>query len=365
MAGDLTPGRLVLAGPVSLSGRYAALGRLAADGLRQVVEDVANAGGVEVGGRTLIPMLVLLDDESTRDGVRRRLDAIAGADLIVGPYGSDLVREAAVWAAENGRIVWNHGASADDVERAAGLVSVASPASRYHEAVLEAIAEHVPGADVLVAAGLGPFGRSVAEGAVEAATRLGLSVVDVVKSTEVPAAPGADLLLLAGSFEQDIAAIQRLRRRPTMVAAVAGALGAFADELGEGAEGVIAPSQWEEGLRFACDVGPTQALVVRALRARINPSLAVDARLQRVDYPAAQAYACGLLALHCATVAQCLDDETLAATAHQLRCTTFFGRFGLGADGRQADHQVVVVQWQGGAKRLVWPPASAEATIVT
>ena len=37
----------MLAGPVSLSGRYAALGRLAADGLRQVVEDVANAGGVE------------------------------------------------------------------------------------------------------------------------------------------------------------------------------------------------------------------------------------------------------------------------------------------------------------------------------
>ena len=78
MVGDLAPGRLVLAGPMSLSGRYAALGRLAADGLRQVVEDVANAGGVEVGGRTLIPVLVLLDDESTRDGVRRRLDSIGG-----------------------------------------------------------------------------------------------------------------------------------------------------------------------------------------------------------------------------------------------------------------------------------------------
>ena len=360
MVGDLAPGRLVLAGPMSLSGRYAALGRLAADGLRQVVEDVANAGGVEVGGRTLIPVLVLLDDESTRDGVRRRLDSIGGADVIVGPYGSDLVREAALWAATNGRIVWNHGASADDVERAATVISVASPASCYHEAVLEAIAEHLPGAGVLVAAGRGRFGRSVAEGAVETASRLGLSVTDVVGPTEVPAAPGADVLLLAGSFEQDVAAIRQLRRRPKVVAAVAGALGAFADELGAGAEGVIAPSQWEEGLHFVADVGPTQGHVVRALRARITPSLSVGARLERVDYPAAQAYACGLLALHCANVAGCLDDETLAGTARQLRCTTFFGQFGLGADGRQLDHQVVVVQWQGAVKRVVWPPASAE-----
>ena len=93
----------------------------------------------------------------------------------------------------------------------------ASPASRHHEAVLEAIAQHLPGAGVLVAAGRGRFGRSVA--------------------------------------------------------AVAGALAAFADELGQGGEGVIAPSQWEESLRFVCDVGPTQAHVVRALRTRIIPSL--------------------------------------------------------------------------------------------
>ena len=68
MVGDWASGRLVLAGSVSLSGRYAALGRVAADGLRQVVDDVGNAGGVEVGGRALIPVVVLLDDKSTRDG---------------------------------------------------------------------------------------------------------------------------------------------------------------------------------------------------------------------------------------------------------------------------------------------------------
>ena len=87
-----------------------------------------------VGGRTLIPAPVLLDDESTREVARRRVDAIAGADVVVGPYGSDLVREAAVWAAANGRVCGNHGASVDDAESAAAVVSVASPACRYYEA---------------------------------------------------------------------------------------------------------------------------------------------------------------------------------------------------------------------------------------
>ena len=59
-----------------------------------------------------------------------------------------------------------------------------------------------------------------------------------------------------------------------------------------------------------------------------------------------------------------LDDEQLLATAQQLRCTTFFGRFGLAADGRQQDHEIVVVQWDHGAKRVVWPPHAAQADVV-
>jgi len=89
----------------------------------------------------LTPELHVVDDGGTRAGVRGALEEVAEADLLVGPYGSDLVDEAARWAAERGRVLWNHGGSADEVERLPGVVSVPSPASRYLGPVLEALAD--------------------------------------------------------------------------------------------------------------------------------------------------------------------------------------------------------------------------------
>ena len=356
-------GQVLIAGVVSLSGRYALQGHLAAAGLQQAVADARRAGGVRLPHRHVSPALVVLDDGGTRAGVRLALERLADADLIIGPYGSDLVREAAGWAAERGRVLWNHGGSADDVERLSGVVSVASPASRYLAAVLEAVSRHRPAARVMVAAGQGGFGRHAAQGAQQAAARLGMSVVGCVTHDEVPEVPDADVLLLAGSFEQDVALLRRLRTRPPTVAAVAGGLAAFADEVGPRAEGILAPTQWEEGAHFIVDVGPRPAQVVRSLRARLLPTLGARTRTGRVEYPSAQAYAAVLLALHCLHDTGALDDAALAAAARRLRCTTFFGRFGLGEDGRQLDHDMLVVQWRAGMKRIVWPPELAETEL--
>jgi hypothetical protein len=122
--------RVVVGGVASLSGRYALQGRLAAAGVQQAVADVRSAGGLRIAGRRVVPELLLLDDESTRLGVRRGLDTLVDADLLIGPYGSDLVRDAAAWAAQQRRALWNHGGNADGVEGLSGVVSVASPASR-------------------------------------------------------------------------------------------------------------------------------------------------------------------------------------------------------------------------------------------
>ena len=273
----MSDGSLVLAAPMSLTGRYGHLGRLAAAGLQQVVEDVSHGGGVRVGGRALMPEVVVFDDGGTRAGVRHALDVLARADLIVGPYGSDLVVEAARWAGERSRVLWNHGGSADDAQRLSGVVSVPAPASRYFAPVLDAVSGQMPGARVLVATGRGAFGRSATDGAVEAAGRLGMKVVAMVRNDEVPDRPDVEILLAAGSFADDVALIRRLRRRPPVVAAVAAGLGAFEAEVR--AEGVLAPSQWEEGARFHTDVGSRSSDVVRSLRARISPLLKVGPNL--------------------------------------------------------------------------------------
>jgi branched-chain amino acid transport system substrate-binding protein len=355
--------RLVMAAPLSLSGRYALQGRAAAAGLEQLADDVRHAGGLRLEDAVLMPELVVLDDTGTGKGTRRCLDLLSGAHLLFGPYGSDLVRAAAGWSEASERLVWNHGGSADDVQRHPQLVSVPSPSSRYLATVLEAIAGSLPDARVLIAAGGGRFGRAAAEGARAAAVRLGMEVVAEVSPGELPAEPEADAVLLAGSFDEDVGAVARLHRRPPVLAAVAAGLVAFGERLGERAHGVLGPTQWEEGARFRVDAGPAPTEALRSLRARAVPSLRAAGFGAHLEYPAAQAYASGVVALRCVEKAEGWQDEALAAASRRLRCTTFFGRFGLGADGRQEAHEMLVVQWSGMAKRVVWPASQAEVPV--
>jgi branched-chain amino acid transport system substrate-binding protein len=357
-------GEYTIGAALSLSDGNVRQARMAAAGLVQAVEDARRAGGVTAGGRSLLPRLALLDDGGTPKGLRHALDLLAGADLLIGPYGSGLAREAGDWAAERGRVIWNHGGSADEVEMQPWLVSIASPTSRYLTAVIDVISASVSGGRVLVGAGTGSFGRAAVRGAGEAAVAAGLGAVDVVAPGEVPDRVDADVLLLAGSFDDDVAVLRRLQSRPRAVAAVAGGLREFAEAVGaRRAEGVLAPSQWEEGVRVRPDVGPRSVDVVRALRFRLAPGLHPGTAGAHVEYPAAQAYAAVMIALRCVADTGGFDDEALLAAARRLRCTTFFGRFGLGPDGRQADHALVVVQWQKGAKCIVGPPGLAEQAV--
>jgi branched-chain amino acid transport system substrate-binding protein len=361
---DLDDGEYTIGAALSLSDGNVRQARMAAAGVVQAVDDARRAGGLTVDGRALLPRLALLDDGGTAKGLRHALDLLAGADVLIGPYGSGLAGEAGRWAAERGRVMWNHGGSADEVEMLPRLISVASPTSRYLASVVDVISPGVPGARILIGAGAGSFGRAAARGAAEAAAALGLAVVDVVPPDAVPDACDADVLLLAGSFDEDVAVLRRLRGRPRAVAAVAGGLREFADAVGaRRAEGVLAPSQWEEGVRLHPDAGPRTVDVLRTLRFRLAPTLAPGTAGAHVEYPAAQAYAAVVIALRCVVETGGFDDEALLAAARTLRCTTFFGRFGLGPDGRQADHALIVVQWQNGAKCIVGPPGLAEQAV--
>lgn len=308
-----------------------------------------------------MPELGVLDDGGTQGGVRRGLDALIEADILIGPYGSDLVDEAAGWAAERDRIIWNHGGSADRVQGLPGIVSVPSPASRYLVPVLEALADPVPGGRILLASGGGGFGRAIAEGAREAAGRVGMEVVGTVAPADVPDEPQADVLVLAGTFAEDVEALRRLRRRPRAVASVAAGMSIFRTTVDARGGGVLGPSQWEEGVRHPVNAEPRQADAVRSLRAEVLPLLQPGPG--HVDYPAAQAYAAGLIALRCVEETGGRDEPALHDAARRLRCTTFFGRFGLGEDGRQEDHEMLAVQWQEGVKRIVWPPRLADAAV--
>jgi ABC-type branched-subunit amino acid transport system substrate-binding protein len=89
--------------PLPLTGRYA-------------VQGAQMRAGVELWARHTGARLVLLDDRSDpRQAARLHEDLLAaGCRFVLGPYGSDSTR--AVARARAGRVVWNHGAAADDVQ---------------------------------------------------------------------------------------------------------------------------------------------------------------------------------------------------------------------------------------------------------
>jgi hypothetical protein len=68
-------------------------------------------------------------------------------------------------------------------------------------------------------------------------------------------------------------------------------------------------------VRFPVDVGPKPAEVVRSLRAAVVGTLGAGVGSGHVDYPAAQAYAAGLIAMRCVEEAGGLEDGALAEAA--------------------------------------------------
>jgi branched-chain amino acid transport system substrate-binding protein len=107
---------------------------------------------------------------------------------------------------------------------------------------------------------------------------------------------------------------------------------------------------------FQPDEGPGAAWFVEKYR-----QIAAD----DPPYPAAQAFAAGLLCARCLRESGSIEDRVQLATAQQLDCTTLYGRFRIDpVSGLQVGHQVLIVQWQEGIRRVVWPPELAERPFV-
>jgi ABC-type branched-subunit amino acid transport system substrate-binding protein len=161
-----------------------------------------------------------------------------------------------------------------------------------------------------------------------------------------------DLILGVGTTEADLAFAQALRAHSVearLIGLVAAPIERFREVLGADADGLCGPSQWEPTLGGTPDLGPTSAQFGTAFRDRFG---------LEPDYPAAQAYAAGLIAARCADLAGSLENDALRRAAGTLDLTTFYGRFRLDRQtGRQVGHTMVVAQWQAGRKQIVWPAA--------
>jgi ABC-type branched-subunit amino acid transport system substrate-binding protein len=181
--------------------------------------------------------------------------------------------------------------------------------------------------------------------------------------------PAIDVLLVAGAFDDELVIADRLLRRPWRTAAF---VSAGVDEVlqalrraGGGAHleahaDVVAHAgcQRRRRLDHACqwlpevgaepEEGPDGRWFIAAYQRTAGTAPA---------YPAAAAFAAGVIWQRCVRDAGTPEPDAVAAVARRLVTTTLFGAFHLhSATGLQDGHRVGVVRWQNGHRVPLIPP---------
>src|SRR6266700_2001284 len=330
--------RLRIGACLSLSGRFAQFGHQAARGL-DAWRSLGGAADVLVE-----------DDRSDRHELRELLPGVAArCDLLLGPYSTQLMRTAGKMAAQAGWLAWNHGGSGDDVEGAhpGHVVSVLTPAGRYAEPVLRHVVSEGDSRELVNVHGAGSFGRQVAEGAEKIGRQLGIRTSRADPAGPVPPPVGVREewdLFSAGVFEQDadlVSKALRSPRPPRQVCAIAAGVREFGRVVSD-PEGVFGIAQWFPGSSHEVLLGPAEDDFLRAY-----PGTAPD-------YPAVQAAAGAMIAVHCARLAGGIARDDLRAAA-ALDTSTLFGGFRIDhRSGTQLKHQTVLVRWAG-RQPSPWP----------
>jgi branched-chain amino acid transport system substrate-binding protein len=347
---------------VSLTGRFSAQGRQALDGLRLWQSYVNGRNGIMIGQAAPRPVRLAIYNDQSRTSVARenalRLLRQDRVDALFGPYSSGLTMTVAEVAREQKKALWNHGGASDEILSRGWqhVVSTPTPASDYLRDLPAWLARQAPpfGKICIVHSTRGTFAPHVAQGVVQAAPPqysaqlISYSALDVDVLVQTLRASRAEILVLAGSFEQEIQIMRARQRWPASiqaVAAVAAGVHAFHDELDRAAEGIIGPSQWEAHVTFPADIGPDAVWFMRTFRQQFG---------REPEYTAAGSFAVGLIFEKCVRDASSLQDKDLLAAAAELDCYTFYGRFRLdSASGRQVGHRILLVQWEQDHKILL------------
>ncbi len=321
---------------LSLSGRYARFGSQAARALRAwAVLD----GDAEV---------VIEDDRSDPGTLQALLPRVAaGCDVLLGPYSTQLARAAGKMAAAAGWLIWNHGGSGDDVQTACPghAVSLLTPASRYAEPFIRDVVAGT-GLELWIGPGKGSFGRQVADGAQKIGEQAGARTRRLGNGDARPYPSGPWALVSAGTFEDDVQAVNRARRQPDpprLIFSVAAGVHEFAGEVDD-PEGIYGAGQWFPGGATRAELGPTEDAFLAAYAAMTD---------QPVDYPGVQAAAAAVIAAHCARQTRSTARGQLWAQAAALDTATLFGRFRIDpVTGAQVKHEATLARWTSGRLTL-------------
>lgn len=356
---------------VSETGKYSREGKDTRQGYLTWVDWVNEEyGGIKIGDETYKVELVMYDDEGDPDTTVKLVEKLITEDevqFLLGPYSSALTKSASAISEKYGMIMIE-GNGADETLFSRGfqnLFAVLTPAGNYAESALKMLAEK--GAkSVVIAYEDTAFPTSVAVGAEKWAAEYGLEVL-AVESYPINVADVSGIMSKFKALDPDVfvggghfndallfvRAAKELDFNPrAMVITVGPSNQKFVTEVGEDANFIIGPTQWERTMAYEDAWFGTAEAYAQRYEAKWG---------EAPSYQAAESTATAL-ALHLALEAAGTTDTDAVRTALQeMDVVTFYGPVNFDETGKNVGKPMGSIQIQDGVINVVAPADSAVA----
>lgn len=364
---------IVLGAAVSETGRFSREGKDTRQGYGTWLDWVNNEyGGIKVGDQCYNVELIMYDDEGDPDtaaNLVERLITEDEVDFLLGPYSSGLTMSTSAIAERYGIVmVEGNGASETIFERGfQNIFAVLTPAGNYTQSALQLVSE-LGAESVVVAYEDTAFPTSVGQGAIRWAEEYGMEVLAEetypVEVADVSAIMtkfrdlDPDVFVGGGHFNDAllfVRAAEELGFSPdAMIITVGPSNPDFPAEVGDSANYIIGPTQWESVMSWEDEYFGTAAEFAERYESMWG---------EPPTYQAAESTATAL-ALHLAIEnAGTLDMDAVRQALFDLDVVTFYGPINFDETGKNAAKPMGAIQIQDGEIQVVAPQEAAVAEL--
>jgi branched-chain amino acid transport system substrate-binding protein len=372
MAGEFA-GTIVLGAAVSETGRFAREGKDTRQGYNTWLDWVNNEyGGIKVGDDRYQVEIVYYDDEGDPDtaaSLVERLITEDEVDYLLGPYSSGLTMSTSAIAEKYGIVmVEGNGASESIFERGfSNIFAVLTPAGNYTQSALKSLAD-LGAESVVIAYEDTAFPTSVGLGAQKWAEEYGLEVLAVetypLEVADVSAIMtkfrdlDPDVFVGGGHFNDAllfVRAAEELGFTPdAMVITVGPSNPDFVSEVGNSANYIIGPTQWEATMSWEDEYLGTAAEFAERYESLWG---------EPPTYQAAESTATALALQLAIEQAGSLEMDDVRQALFDLDAVTFYGPINFDETGKNASKPMGAIQIQDGTINVVAPPEAAVAEL--
>jgi branched-chain amino acid transport system substrate-binding protein len=351
---------VVVGAALPQSGQLADLAADLGRGL-QLWQQEVNASGGLLGRRVELRLEDDASDSAASVRLYEKLAKEAGADLLVGPFGSAASVGAAAVAERNHRVLVNATGTARSVHRKSPrwVFQVPAPLASYSGGAL-ALARRMELKRVLIVARNELLAREKAERAREQAHKLGLETGELLaftpgardfdKEVARARATGAQAWIAFGSAQDAAEMVKSLRKAnfaPLLFVAEGADEARFIRLVGQDAEQAIGIAPYEPR---AATRGNAQFAEAYAKQWSAPPT-----------HLAAAGYAAGKVLEEAVARAGSLDQDKVRAALAALETETPLGRYRVDVGGAQLAAEPLLIQIQKGKREIIWPEALATA----